>query len=110
MDGDLRPDDAAPEPVDGTADGAGNAQDGAPQAGDGVKRARFVPRPSHHQPLPLDHPYRKDALEALEQIWARQKASGRIPTIEEDDAAMAKARAQVVRELFGSPDDPETDE
>ena len=85
-------------------------EDGAAQDGAGLKRARFVPRPTHHQPLPRDHRYWKEAEEALEQIWARQKASGRIPTIEEDDAAMAKARAQVVRELFGSPDDPETDE
>ena len=85
------------------------AQDGAPQDGAGRKRDRFVPRPFHHEPLPLDHPYRKEALEALERIWARQEASGRIPTIEEDDAALAKAKAQLEKELFGAPDDPETD-
>ena len=84
-------------------------EDGAAQDGAGLKRARFEQRPLHHKPLPRDHPYRKEAIEALERIWARQEASGRIPTIEEDDAALARARAQVVKELFGTPDDPETD-
>ena len=84
-------------------------EDGAPQDGAGRKRDRFMPRPFHHKPLPRDHRYWKEAEEALERIWARQEASGRIPTIEEDDAALAKAKAQLEKELFGAPDDPETD-
>lgn len=84
-------------------------EDGAAQDGAGRKRDRFEQRPFHHKPLPRDHRYWKEAEEALERIWARQKAAGRIPTIEEDDAALARAKAQLEKELFGRPDDPETD-
>ncbi|MCY4009964.1 MAG: hypothetical protein OXG02_04400 [Chloroflexi bacterium] len=85
-------------------------EDGAAQDGAGLKRARFEQRPFHYKPLPRDHRYWKEAEEALERIWARLDKMERVPTVEEDDAALARTKDKINRELFGRQDDPEADE
>lgn len=94
------------------AKGKGKAaqEDGATQDGAGLKQDRFEQRPFHHKPLPREHRYWKEAEEALERIWARLDKMERVPTVEEDDAALARTKAKMNRELFGRQDDPEADE